>query len=60
MSSLIIKANDTNATLDNGIYSCQVTLTIFEVDSFNKTSNNSVVLFKGTHVCVQQVLLLAT
>ena len=60
MSSLAIQATDTNATLDNGVYSCQVTLTIFGVDSFSKASNNSVVLFKGAHVCVQQMLLLTT
>ena len=59
MSLLTIQATDTNATLDNGVYSCQVTLTIFGVDNFNKTSNNSVVLFKGRHRCVQQMLLLA-
>ena len=49
MSSLTIKATNTNATLDNGVYSCQVTLTIFGVDEFNKTSNNSIVLLKGMH-----------
>ena len=58
MSLLTIQATDTNATLDNGVYSCQVTLTIFGVDNFNKTSNSSVVLFKGRHRCVQQMLLL--
>ena len=57
MSLLTIKATDTNATLDNGVYSCQVTLTIFGVDEFNKTSNNSIVLFKGMHA---KVLLLLT
>ena len=46
-SSLTIQATNTNATLDNGIYSCQVTLTISGVDSFNKTSNDSTVIFKG-------------
>ena len=46
-SSLTIQGTDTNATLDNGIYSCQVTLTISGVDSFNVTSNNSTVIFKG-------------
>ena len=46
-SSLTIQATDTNATLDNGIFSCQVTLTISGVDTFNKISNNSTVIFKG-------------
>ena len=46
-SSLTIQGTDTNATLDNGVYSCQVTLTISGVDSFNVTSNNSTVIFKG-------------
>ena len=46
-SSFTIQATDTNATLDNGIYSCQVTLIISGVDSFNTTSNASTVIFKG-------------
>ena len=49
MSLFTIQSTDTNATLDNGIYSCQVTLTIFGVDNFNKTSNNSIVLFEGIY-----------
>ena len=46
-SSLAIKATDTNATLDNGIYRCEVTLTISGLDNFSKISQNSTVLFKG-------------
>ena len=46
-SSFAITSTDTNATLDNGIYSCQVTITISGVYSFNKTSNSSIVVFKG-------------
>ena len=46
-SSFAIKASDVIATLDNGIYSCQVTLTISEVNTFNETSNNSTIVFKG-------------
>ena len=53
-SSLTIKATDTNATLDNGVYSCQVTLTISGVDSFNKTSSNSTVIFKGMPTAKQR------
>ena len=55
MSSLTIQATDTNATLDNGVYNCQVTLTIFGVDNFNKTSNNSTVLFKG--ICATSAII---
>ena len=53
-SSLTIQGTDTNATLDNGIYSCQVTLTISGVNSFNVTSNNSTVIFKGIPTTKQQ------
>ena len=59
-SSLAIKATDTNATLDNGIYRCEVTLIISGVNSFSKTSQNSTVLFKGmaTPIATTLVLLL--
>ena len=53
-SSLTVQGTDTNATLDNGVYSCQVTLTISGVDSFNVTSNNSTVIFKGIPTTKQQ------
>ena len=46
-SSFVIKATDSNATLDNGIYRCAVTLTISGVNSFSKTSQISTVLYKG-------------
>ena len=46
-SSFVIKDTDSNATLDNGIYRCEVTLTISGVNSFSKTSQMSIVLFKG-------------
>ena len=55
-SSLTIQDTDTNATLDNGIYSCQVTLTISGVDSFNKTSNDSTVIFKGMPTLKQHTI----
>ena len=58
MSSLTIKATDTNATLDNDIYSCQATLIIFGVDNFIKTSNNSIVLFKGMHATSTIIMVL--
>ena len=48
-SLLTIQATDTNATLDNGIYSCQLTLTIFGAEKFNKTSNTSTISLKGMH-----------
>ena len=53
-SSFVITSTDTNATLDNDVYSCQVTLIIYGVDSFSTTSNNSVVLFKGTYTALYQ------
>ena len=56
-SLLTIQATDTNATLDNGIYSCQVTLTISGEDSFNKTSQNSIVILKGMTASVQYINL---
>ena len=47
-SSFAIKATDTNATLDNGVYKCEVTLTISGVNTFNKSSSNySMILYKG-------------
>ena len=46
-SSFVIKATDADATLDNGIYTCQVTLTIFGLYNLSKISNDSIVLFKG-------------
>ena len=46
-SSFVIKATNTDATLDNGIYTCQVTLTIFGLYNLSKISNDSIVLFKG-------------
>ena len=49
VSLFSINANDTNAVLDNGLYSCQVTLTISGTDRFSDTSNNSAVIFKGTY-----------
>ncbi|XP_065904304.1 receptor-type tyrosine-protein phosphatase delta-like isoform X2 [Dysidea avara] len=42
-SSYGIDAMDTNATLDNGMYTCQVTLTIAGVDGFLSTSNSATV-----------------
>ena len=56
-SLLTIQATDTNATLDNGIYSCQVTFTISGEDSFNKTSQNSIVILKGMTASVQYIHL---
>ena len=46
-SLFTIRGTDTNAILDNGIYSCQVVLTIFGIERFAGASTNSTVLFKG-------------
>ena len=51
-SSYGIDAMDTNATLDNGMYTCQVTLTIAGVDGFLSTSNSATVGLRGTHMHV--------
>ena len=51
-SSFAIKATDTNATLDNGIYRCEVTLTISGVNNFSKTSNDSTVVLKGMAIAI--------
>ena len=47
-SSLIINASNANATLHNGIYTCQVTLTVDHVDDFTTTSNIAIVRLRGT------------
>ena len=61
-SSFVINATDTNATLDNGVYNCQVTLTISRVDNFSEISNNSTVVFKGlfTLILHTYIIILAT
>ena len=51
-SSFAIKATDTNATLDNGIYKCEVTLTISGINNFSKTSNDSTVVLKGMPILI--------
>ena len=50
-SSLYIDAADASALLDNGVYSCHVRVTIAGVDSFEHSSGNSVVSFKGIMEC---------
>ena len=50
MSSFVIQAADTNATLDNGIYICQVLLTISGENNFSMKSSNSTVAFKGMSI----------
>ena len=47
-SSLVINASDANATLHNGMYACQVTLTVDHVDNFTTTSNIAIVGLRGT------------
>jgi len=47
-SSLIINTSDANSTLHNGIYTCQVTLTVDRVDDFTTTSNIAIVGLQGT------------
>ena len=48
MSSMYyINANDTNAMLDNGIYACQVYVTIAETDRFMNISDTSLVVLRG-------------
>ena len=49
-STLYINATDTNATIHNGLYTCQVTLTIAGVDRFNKFSDNSRVALRGSYM----------
>ena len=49
-STLYINAIDTNATVHNGMYTCQVTLAIAEEDKFSQFSNKSRVAFSGTVV----------
>ena len=39
MSSLDINMNDSNATLDNGEYTCQITVTVNRRDNFTETSD---------------------
>jgi len=46
-SSLIINAADTNATLDNGMYTCQITLTVTGEDDFTSTSDDATVRLQG-------------
>ena len=46
-SSLIVNASDANATLHNGMYTCQVTLTVDRVDDFTTTSNIATVGLRG-------------
>jgi len=38
-STLFVDANDTNATVDNGVYTCQVILKVAEADYLLATSN---------------------
>ena len=47
-SVLYINSNVTSHG-DNGIYTCQVTLTVAEVDNFTASSNTSTVLLTGNH-----------
>ena len=47
-SSLVINASDANATLHNGLYTCQVTLTVDKEDNFTTTSNIATVGLRGT------------
>ena len=44
-----INATDTNATIHNGIYTCQATLIIAGVDRFIETAD-STVTFTGTEM----------
>ena len=47
-SSLTVEAHNTNSTTDNGIYNCQIILSIVEIDTISSNSNYSMVSFKGT------------
>ena len=47
-SLYVVDASNTNATLDNGIYNCQVTVTIAGEDSFTTTSNSVTIGLQGT------------
>ena len=58
MSSFTIEANDTNAILDNGIYNCQIALTIAGMDNFSSASNYSLVLLKGIEICCKLLIYL--
>ena len=46
-SSFTIEENNTNAIEDNGMYSCQITLIIAEIDNFSSVSNYSFVMLEG-------------
>ena len=53
MSSVFnISGNDTDGILDNGMYNCQVNLTIAGNDTFSDVSDGSSVVLKGKVVCV--------
>ena len=55
MSSVFnISGNDTNGILDNGMYNCQVNLTIAGIDMFSDVSDGSSVVLKGKdmYVCI--------
>ena len=47
MSSLDINMNDGNATLDNGEYTCQITVTVNGRDNFTETSDTMDVVLLG-------------
>jgi len=46
-SSLYIDSADTNALLDNGVYTCHVKVTIAGVESYVHSSGQSTVSLKG-------------
>ena len=50
-SSLHIDSTDTNALLDNGVYTCHVRVTIAGVDSYVYSSGQSTVSLRG-YICV--------
>ena len=49
-SSYVIDASNTNATLDNGMYTCQATLNVAGEDNFTSFSNSATVGLRGTAV----------
>ena len=59
-SLFTIKANETDAKADNGMYNCQITLFIAEMDNFSSASNYSVVLFEGTVYYVYDYIMYIT
>ena len=57
MSSMFyISGTDTDAMQDNGMYTCQVTLTIAGVDVFMNDSDDSLVVLSGK--VIYSILLL--